>query len=433
MLQFLKIAKVQGFAGRVMAFKLARSQRIAGLIELKFYRTHNRFDGFDGESTETVNIQMTVFGTNDGGFEAHAGRPTVEDIGHFIAQLFFNMGGLGWTHVTKGVGTGCCQRKRQALQQCKSQRVIGYSDTNPTQSGTYQIRYFIGLGKQQGEWARPKGFGQGEQALVAEIGKGGCRFEAMGVYDQRIKERTVFCFEYRKHCLLIKRIGSQPVHGFGWDGDQFSIAEHPGCVGYVFSCFCHGSKITISIKPLYLLRLMSEVITIRDKTFKPYITHDRLLDSVSKMAEQINQEYKQKVPLFLVVLNGAFMFSADLLKHITVPCEISFVKLSSYTGTVSGGDMKQLIGLNEELNGRHVIIVEDVVDTGKTIEHLLSLTRGMGAASVEVATAFFKAGVYGGSHRIRYACEEIGDEFVVGYGMDYDGYGRNLKDLYVLV
>lgn len=176
---------------------------------------------------------------------------------------------------------------------------------------------------------------------------------------------------------------------------------------------------------------MSDVITIRDKTFKPYITQQKITEAVTKVAVKINNDFKQEVPLFLVVLNGSFMFAADLLREITIPCELSFVKLASYHGTESGA-VKELIGIGESVRGRTVIVVEDIVDTGNTIDVLYTQLKKMEVAGVFVASAFLKPTVYNKVYPIEYRGLEIEDKFVIGYGLDYLGFGRNLKDLYVL-
>lgn len=177
---------------------------------------------------------------------------------------------------------------------------------------------------------------------------------------------------------------------------------------------------------------MSTVITIKDKQFKPYITADKIQAAVNDVASKINSELSSEFPLFLVVLNGSFMFAADLLREITIPCEISFVKLASYHGTASTGEVNELIGLKENVNGRTVVIVEDIVDTGNTIEKLFELLHSKQAKSVKVATALFKPEAYHKPFEISYCGIRIKNEFVLGYGLDYDGQGRNLKDIYIL-
>jgi hypoxanthine phosphoribosyltransferase len=175
---------------------------------------------------------------------------------------------------------------------------------------------------------------------------------------------------------------------------------------------------------------MSQLISIKDKQFKPYISAHTIDEAVKKIAKKINSELTNDFPIFLVVLNGSFMFAADLLREVNIPCEISFIKLSSYSGTSSSGIVSELIGLNEDLSGRTVVIVEDVVDSGNTLEKLMrSLSK---VKKIKVATALFKPEAYKKEHEIDYVGLTIKNEFVIGYGLDYDGQGRNLKDIYIL-
>lgn len=177
---------------------------------------------------------------------------------------------------------------------------------------------------------------------------------------------------------------------------------------------------------------MSSSITIGDKQFKPCVTEAQLQQAVRRIAAQINAEFKDEKPLFIIVLNGAFMFGADLMKEIVIPCELSFIKLASYRGLASSGQVESLIGLNENLAGRTVIVVEDIVDSGLTIDTVIRELKHKNARRVEVATALLKPHAYTRSHAINYVGLEIGDDFVVGYGLDYNGLGRNLKEIYVL-
>ena len=152
-------------------------------------------------------------------------------------------------------------------------------------------------------------------------------------------------------------------------------------------------------------------VTIKDKTFETSIPEAKILERVKLIADRINKDFEGKTPLFLAVLNGSFMYAADLMKNITIPCEISFVKLASYQGTTSTGTIKEVIGLNEDIRGREVVIVEDIVDTGATMKP--------GKLTVPLD--------------IEYAAFEIPNDFIVGYGLDYDQQGRNLRDIYTLV
>ncbi|MEL7003209.1 MAG: hypoxanthine phosphoribosyltransferase [Bacteroidota bacterium] len=171
-------------------------------------------------------------------------------------------------------------------------------------------------------------------------------------------------------------------------------------------------------------------MVIKEKSFEKYLDNESIQSRVKALAEQINNDYKDTKPLFIAVLNGSFMFAADLMKEVTIPCEISFVKVASYEEMESTGNVKQLIGLNENIFKRDVIIVEDIIDTGKTITKILSEFESLGTNSVEVLTLLRKP--LSLEIPLKYVGFEIEDDFVLGYGLDYDGLGRNLKDLYKL-
>ncbi|MCI5777791.1 MAG: hypoxanthine phosphoribosyltransferase [Bacteroidales bacterium] len=174
-------------------------------------------------------------------------------------------------------------------------------------------------------------------------------------------------------------------------------------------------------------------VTILDKTFETSYPESQIKDAVSKVAQAINNDLKGSDPLFLCVLNGAFMFAADLMKLVNIPSKISFVKFASYEGTQSTGVVKQLIGLNEDLTGRTVVIIEDIVDTGITIEGLVKQCKDKGAADVRVATMLFKPQNCKINFKPDYVAIEIPNDFIVGYGLDYDGYGRNIPEILTLV
>jgi len=178
---------------------------------------------------------------------------------------------------------------------------------------------------------------------------------------------------------------------------------------------------------------MKNTIQIHDKHFEPFIEFEKIDQSIEQLAQRMNVELKDTTPLFLVILNGSFMFAADLLKKITIPCEISFVKLSSYVGTQSTEQVRELIGFNEEISGRTVIILEDIIDTGITMEKVLDRLERMGAHEVKIATLLFKPSAFQKDFAIDYVGIEIPNDFIVGYGLDYDGQGRNLKDIYKIV
>ena len=174
-------------------------------------------------------------------------------------------------------------------------------------------------------------------------------------------------------------------------------------------------------------------IKIHDKYFKPFIRFEKIDNAINKIADNINSDLVGQTPIFLVILNGAFMFAGDLLKKIDLSCEVSFVKLSSYVGTKSTKNVKQLIGFNEDIKGRSIIIVEDIVDSGITMENVLGQLKGMGAADVRIATLLFKPDAFEKSYKIDYVGIEIPNDFIVGYGLDYNNQGRNLRDIFKIV
>ncbi len=173
-------------------------------------------------------------------------------------------------------------------------------------------------------------------------------------------------------------------------------------------------------------------ITINDKTFKPSISEEEIKRRVKELAEQISRDFKYRNPLLLGVLNGSFIFAADLMREITIPCEISFVKLASYQGVMSSGKVKEVIGINEDLAGRHVIIVEDIVDTGRTMKQMIESLGTRRPASVHICTLFVKPEKLQEKLNIDYAAFSIPNDFIVGYGLDYDQQGRGLKEIYTL-
>lgn len=174
-------------------------------------------------------------------------------------------------------------------------------------------------------------------------------------------------------------------------------------------------------------------VTIKDKTFETSIPEAEILERVKLVANRINKDFEGKTPLFLAVLNGSFMYASDLMKHITIPCEISFVKLASYQGVTSTGTIKEIIGLNEDIRGREVIIVEDIVDTGATMKRMLETLGTREPSGLHITTLLLKPGKLTVPLNIEYAAMEIPNDFIVGYGLDYDQQGRNLRDIYTLV
>ena len=178
---------------------------------------------------------------------------------------------------------------------------------------------------------------------------------------------------------------------------------------------------------------MKQIVQLHDKRFKVMIPAARIDEVVAEVAARINRDYADReTPIFFGVLNGSFMFFSDLIKKIEFNSEISFVKLASYAGTESTGEVRNLIGLNNSIEGRHIIVVEDIVDTGESIAHMVSELEKHHPASIEICTLFFKPRSYRKDIPIKYAAMEIGNEFIVGYGLDYDQLGRSLKDIYVV-
>jgi hypoxanthine phosphoribosyltransferase len=174
-------------------------------------------------------------------------------------------------------------------------------------------------------------------------------------------------------------------------------------------------------------------VQVRELVFEKFIRREEIDAAVQKVADRINHDYAGKNPLLLAILNGAFIFASDLMRKITIPCEISFVKFASYSGTVTTSKVKELIGVDEDLKGRHVIIVEDIVDTGITMEKLLHDVEDKNPAGVKVACFCFKPDAFQKDFTIDYIGLQIPNDFIVGYGLDYDGYGRNLPDIYRIV
>jgi hypoxanthine phosphoribosyltransferase len=169
---------------------------------------------------------------------------------------------------------------------------------------------------------------------------------------------------------------------------------------------------------------------IKELEFNEFISESKVLESVQTLAEKISRDYESLTPVFLPVLNGSFMFAADLIKRVTIPSRVSFVKVSSYQGTASSGQLKTLVGLDESLFNQNILIVEDIVDTGFTLEKLMAELKSLGVKSVEVVTLLRKAPAREKNVHVKYVGFDINDEFVLGYGLDYDGLGRNFKDIY---
>ncbi|HMK05034.1 MAG TPA: hypoxanthine phosphoribosyltransferase [Ferruginibacter sp.] len=175
------------------------------------------------------------------------------------------------------------------------------------------------------------------------------------------------------------------------------------------------------------------IIQVLDKKFQPYIKAEEIHEQVGKLADQINSEYAGKRPLFIAILNGSFMFAADLFKELNMEAEICFIKLASYKGTKSTGNVITSIGLDESLKDRHVIIVEDIVDTGKTLHEFLPQLMNQQPASLKIAALLHKPDALMYPLKIDYPGFSVPNKFLLGYGLDYDGLGRNLKEIYQLV
>lgn len=174
-------------------------------------------------------------------------------------------------------------------------------------------------------------------------------------------------------------------------------------------------------------------LKVHDKEFIPYISASEIEKQVARVAEEINKDYENKKPLFIAILNGAFIFAADLFKKISVPAEICFIKLASYKGVKSTGKVITAIGLDAEIYNRDVVIIEDIVDTGKTLSQFLPQLEHQHPASLKIAALLHKPSATIHEIQIDYLGFTIPDKFVLGYGLDYDGLGRNIKEIYQLV
>ena len=176
-----------------------------------------------------------------------------------------------------------------------------------------------------------------------------------------------------------------------------------------------------------------DTVKIKDKSFRVSIPEAEIKERVKALAEQMSKDLEGKDPLFLGVLNGSFIFAADLMREMTIPCEISFVKLASYQGTTSTGKVQEVLGINENLSGRTVVIVEDIVESGQTMKQMIESLGTRNPESVRICTLFFKPEKLKEELNLDYVAFSIPDDFIVGYGLDYDGLGRELKDVYTIV
>ena len=173
-------------------------------------------------------------------------------------------------------------------------------------------------------------------------------------------------------------------------------------------------------------------IKVLDKEFEPYLSEQLIQEKITALAQQLNKEYAGKKPIFLSILNGSFLFTADLFKQITIEAEVCFIKLASYKGTSSSGNVITAIGLDANVNGRDVIILEDIIDTGKTLHHFLPQLASSNPSSIKIAVLLNKTEALAYPVKVDYTCFDIPNKFVVGYGLDYDGLGRNTRAIYQL-
>lgn len=174
-------------------------------------------------------------------------------------------------------------------------------------------------------------------------------------------------------------------------------------------------------------------VKVLDKEFSIYLPEEKILAKVKEVAQQINEDLKGEDVIFLGILNGSFMFASDLYKDITLDSQITFLKLASYQGTSTSGKIKRLIGINEDIKDKTVVIIEDIVDTGNTLDSILKQLNGYEPKQIKLATLLFKPEAYTKDFPIDYKCFDIPNDFIIGYGLDYDGYGRNLRHIYSIV
>ncbi|MEZ4890002.1 MAG: hypoxanthine phosphoribosyltransferase [Crocinitomicaceae bacterium] len=175
---------------------------------------------------------------------------------------------------------------------------------------------------------------------------------------------------------------------------------------------------------------MSSIIQIKDKQFKPFLSELEIANAIQNIAQQVNRDYNNEEVVFVAILNGAFMFASDFIKNISLNCEITFVKVSSYIGTESSGRVDEIIGLTKELKGKNVVILEDIVDTGITMDKVYKLLEMQEPKSLKICTLLYKKEAHKGKNIPDYVAFEIENKFVVGYGLDYDEAGRNLKEIF---
>ncbi len=174
-------------------------------------------------------------------------------------------------------------------------------------------------------------------------------------------------------------------------------------------------------------------IIVNHKSFELYLTSGLIQARIAEIANDLNDDLKNKSPLFIGILNGCFMFASDLLKQVVIDAQVSFLKLASYQGTKTTGVVKELIGLNHSITDRNVVILEDIVDTGVTLEHIVNQLSEYNPASLKIVTLILKPSSYTKDIKLDYVGFKIPNDFIIGYGLDYEGYGRNLKDIYKII
>lgn len=174
------------------------------------------------------------------------------------------------------------------------------------------------------------------------------------------------------------------------------------------------------------------MITVKDKQFRPYISKEEIDGINDRLASELSRDYAGRDLVACPILTGAYMFAADLLRRLTIPCEVSFVRYASYSGMTSTGQVRCMLPFPPNVEGRDVLIVEDVVDSGFSMRHMIDAVMALHPRSVKICTLFFKPEAFKGDYKVDYIGREIGNEFIVGYGLDYDEYGRTLPEVYVL-
>ena len=174
-------------------------------------------------------------------------------------------------------------------------------------------------------------------------------------------------------------------------------------------------------------------IQLKDKEFEIFLTEKIILEAIKRVAKQLNEDLKDKEPVFVCILNGAFMFAAELIGQFDSSCDVTFIRLQSYEGLGRSGEMKEIQGLVEDIKNRHVVIVEDIIDTGHTMEHLVKRMREHHPASIRIATLLFKPNALQSDIQPDYVAKTIPNDFIVGFGLDYNGHGRNLRNIYKVV